>query len=144
MDITTNYGPKTWTENREGGVVKSLTVKIRGWRIINNNDGSPKTYKELEISRDAGNGYKKFHKLFDVTHTAEIEETHDIDIPADHQTDKEFYLNKYHVHDHTQGDDADIEYQGKLKEWIKLLEDDAGFLAKIESVRQQLIALGEE
>ena len=32
----------------------------------------------------------------------------------------------------------------KLKEWIKLLEDDAGFLAKIESVRQQLIALGEE
>ena len=143
MNIITNYGPKTWTENREDGVIKSLTVKIRGWRIINNNDGSPKTYKEFNTTRDAGDGYKKFYKVFDVTTMAEVEETYTYTVPEEHQTDKVFYLNAEHVHDHTQGDDGDIEYQTKEKEWRKDLGEDSDFLAKIESVKTQLEALGE-
>jgi hypothetical protein len=143
MNIITNYGPKTWTENREDGVIKSLTVKIRGWRIINNNDGSPKTYKEFNTTRDAGDGYKKFYKVFDFTTMAEVEETHTYTVPEEHQTDKVFYLNAEHVHDHTQGDDGDIEYQTKEKEWRKDLGEDSDFLAKIESVKTQLEALGE-
>ena len=47
VDIKTNWGPGTWIEHREDGVVKSLTVKIKGWRIINNEDGSPKTYSTI-------------------------------------------------------------------------------------------------
>jgi len=137
----TNYGPKTWIENRESGVVKSITVKIKGWRDINNDDGSPKYLKNHLLDRGI-DGYKKSYG--DYTSNEEIEETYTLDIPSEHQTDKVFYLDKYHVHDHTQGNDGDVEYQEKFKEWMKLLKDDAAFLAKVESVRQQLIALGEE
>jgi len=143
MNIITNYGPKTWTENREDGVIKSLTVKIRGWRIINNSNGSPKTYKKINTTRDIGDGLKKFIKVFDFTTMAEVEETYTYAVPAEHQTDKVFYLNALHVHDHTQGDDGDIEYQTKEKEWRKDLGEDSDFLAKIESVKTQLEALGE-
>ena len=144
MNIITNYGPKTWIENRDDGVVTSVDVKVRGWRIINNEDGSPKTYKQYNIRREDGEGFIKLYKGFDFTQMAEVEETYTYTVPEEHQTDKVFYLNAEHVHDHTQGDDGDIEYQTKEKEWRKDLKEDSVFLAKIESVKTQLEALGEE
>ena len=144
-NLRTNWGPGSWIETREDGVVKSLTVKIKGWRIINNEDGTPKTYSTIRQTRSVpGTDLRERLTALDRGGVAEIEETHTIDIPEEHQTDKVYYLNEYHEHDHTQGDAGDIEYQEKTKEWVKLLKEDSDFLAKEESVLEQLIALGEE
>ena len=32
MDISINYGPKSWIENREDGVVKTIDVNLLGAR----------------------------------------------------------------------------------------------------------------
>ena len=143
-NIHTDWGPKTWTENRESGKVTSIDVKIRGWRIINNIDDTPKTYREISVSREVESGFNKIYSSLDTNWNPEIEETYTLTVPEEHQTEKVFYLSNDHVHDHAQGNDGDIEYQEKLEEWIDLLNADSSFLAKIESVKTQLIALGEE
>ena len=111
-------------EHREDGVVKSLTVKIKGWRIINNEDGSPKTDSIIRHTHWVeGTDLRKRISGLDKTGVAEIEETFNMDIPEEHQSDKIHYLDKYRDHDHTQGDAGDIEYSTKRKEWVKLLND---------------------
>lgn len=143
METYINWGPKTWVETRDSGVVKSIEVKIKGWRKINNEDGTPKTWSEITIERDAGEGLKRFFKILDTGQAAEIEETYVFTVPEEHETDKVFYLDGLHNHDHTQGDDGDVEYQEKSKEWMKLIKADSDFTDKVESVQTRLEALGE-
>jgi hypothetical protein len=146
MDIFTNYGPKTWIENRESDVLKSIIVKIRGWRIINSEDGLPKTYKRLIVKLNIDDEAVKLYTPVDITYPGEIEESYTFSVPEEHQTDKLFYLHSNHHHysqDMEDIDAGDNEYSEKFEEWIKLLEADSDFLTKRDSVITQLKALGE-
>ncbi len=126
METFINYGPKTWVENRESGVVKSLTVKIKGWKSINSNN-------QFTIQRDMnGEGIKLF-TAFDVTSTADVEEEHVLSIPTEHQTDTVYYIKSDHTHDKSlQSRDDDVEYNTKSGKWIELLEADSDFLNKVD------------
>ena len=129
MDISINYGPKSWIENREDGVVKTIDVKIKGWR----NDNNP---PQITITRDSVD-----YTGIDWTKDAEVEETFRIWIPEDSQTNKSFFLAADHTHDHSQGDDGDELYRTACKKWMQQLEADSAFQARVKSVEDQLKSL---
>jgi len=130
METLINWGPNTWVESRDSGVLKSLVIKIKGWKSINKD--MMYTYK---VEHDEGT---QFLQGIDMTFPADIEEEYNFSIPEVHQTSSVYYLDKHLVHDHSHGNSNDLEWQSKYKEWVKLLNEDSAFQNKIESVKTQL------
>lgn len=130
-----NWGPDTWTENRESGVIKSIDVIIKAGLVENqvvkvkhshiyNEDADPST--------STGTIAKE---IPDVTASAEIEETFNWSVPDDMQTSA-----VYHNHVHPHDLDNDKLYLEQLHKWFDLIPQEVKFQAAISKVNK---ALGE-
>jgi len=132
--IVINWGPDTWTENREDNVVKSIDVIIKGWK----NDNIPTLIKHSHIE-DPDDFTKSTGTMamehIDIKADGQVEESFNWIVPDDCQTS---YVHHHHQHPHDVENDQG--YLVQLHKWFDLIPEDDKFQTAITKVNN---ALGE-
>tara|TARA_Y100000385_G_scaffold226241_1_gene236866 strand:- start:251 stop:679 length:429 start_codon:yes stop_codon:yes gene_type:complete len=119
------WGPGTWTENRTDGVVKSITVVIKGWLTdsaptINKTTSSEEMVKHVDWTQ-AGT-------ITSVPFTWYV--------PNDLQT-----TATWHGHQHPHNEANDDTYLPLMKQWLTLIKATDKYTEEYNSVISQLEAL---
>ena len=130
-DITI-WGPETWTENREDGIVKSIDVKIKGWTA--NNVPTKIKHSHIEDPDDHTKSLgTKAVEVLDYDVDADIEETFNWIVPDNLQTDK-----VWHAHKHPHDVENDIAYNEKAIEWLDLIQQEVKFQEAMSKINKHL------
>jgi len=119
------WGPGTWTENRTDGVVKSITVVIKGWLtdsapMINKTTSSDEIVKHVDWTQDA--------TITSVPFTWYV--------PNDLQT-----TATWHGHQHPHNEANDDTYLPLMKQWLTLIKATDKYTEEYNSVVSQLDTL---
>lgn len=127
-----HWGPDTWTENREDGIVKSIDVIIKGWK----NENIPTFIKHSHIE-DSDDHTKSLGtqamEHINIKADGQVEESFNWIVPDDCQTS---YVHHHHQHPHDVENDQG--YLVQLNKWFDLIPQEVKFQAAISKVNKAL------